>query len=193
MILLLLALSACGSRTKNEDQMALEFRNHYLEMQTIEGSAAICADYGERVYDYEIDFSWRDDGETVLTLTAPEEVAGMTARIAGGESYLLFDGEQLETGPLSPDGLSPIDCIPALLHYIFSGYIAECGRETLDGLECLRVQYRQPEAQRGSGLEALLWFALPDGALHRAELQQDGFTVLYVEISAWSADAAALP
>ena len=189
MIVLLLALCACGGG-KSEDELALEMRLYYLEIESCAGTMALTADYGARIYEYTLGFNWTQDGETVLTIEAPEELAGMTARAAAGETYLLFDEVQLETGPLSADGLSPMDALPAILNYIFTGYIAECGTEILDDVACLRVQYRAPEADRGSGLEAALWFDKTDYALRRAELQNDGFTVICADITDWSVTAA---
>lgn len=37
-------------------------------------------------------------GETVLTITAPENIAGVTARILEGETALEYDGMRVETG-----------------------------------------------------------------------------------------------
>ena len=53
--------------------------------------------------------------EALLTLTAPETVAGLTARIEEDEGWLEYDGAILETGELAPGGLTPMGAIPALL------------------------------------------------------------------------------
>lgn len=66
----------------------------------------LTADYGQRVYTYGIDLSWQREGETVLTITAPENVAGITARILEGETALEYDGMRVETGPLDGSGMS---------------------------------------------------------------------------------------
>lgn len=50
-----------------------------------------------------------------LVITAPEEVAGITATVENGQTFLKFDGVQLETGPLNADGLSPLDALPAFI------------------------------------------------------------------------------
>ena len=67
---------------------------------------SVTADYGQRVYEFELDAAVNGE-ETVLTVTAPELIAGVTARTAGTEGALEYDGVILETGALSRGGLSP--------------------------------------------------------------------------------------
>lgn len=186
MILLLLALCACGRAGGSEDALALEIRMDYLAMQTCSSSMDVIADYGQRVYECAMDVTWTRDGETTLSITAPEEIRGITAKIAAGETWLDFDGVRLETGALSPDGLSPVDCFPVLLDYATSGYIAHSDREKLGEIACLRVQYREPETAPGTGAEAVLWFDEETHALCRGELVYDGATVIQASIGTWS-------
>ena len=80
---LLLSLSACGGEGgRAADSRALELRGEYLSMDGCTAVLTVTADYGERVYAYEMELAWQREGETVLTLTAPEEVAGLTARLS---------------------------------------------------------------------------------------------------------------
>ena len=73
----------------------------------------LTADYGQRVYGYTVDFSETEKDGLSMVITAPENVAGVTARIADGQTALEYDGLQLETGPLNSYGLSPMDALPA--------------------------------------------------------------------------------
>lgn len=185
MILMLILLSACGGKEASGDALALKFRTEYLSMQSCEGTAEILSDYGERVYEYTLCFSWLKDGDMQLNITQPEDLAGITAKIAQGETLLEYEGARLETGPLTPGGLSPIDVIPAALDYMRDGYIAECGMEPLGERECLRLQFREPEQAAGQGTEAVLWLDKESGSLVRAEMMQEGFTVLHCQFSAF--------
>lgn len=187
MMTLVLSLSACGgSQEPGAEELALDIRAKYLEMTACTGHVALTADYGQRVYDYGVDFTWEREGETVLTLTAPENVAGISARIAQGETALEYDGMMVETGPLDGAGLSPVDAVPALLAYAREGFMAECALEDWDGEERLHITCRDPESSPGQGTEAQLWLEPDTGALLRGEVSADGATVIQGAFSAFS-------
>lgn len=192
MILPLLLLSACaGGRVSEAEELTNRARTAYLELTACSGSAGVTADYGLRVYDYALDFSYEREGATVLTLTAPENVAGVTATIAQGETGLEFDGVAVETGPVDPSGLSPLDAIPALLTYAREGYVAECALEGEEGREeTLHLICRDPEKGPGEGLECELWLDRESLALLRGELSQGGLTVIQCQFSNWSMTGA---
>lgn len=180
MMTLALLLTACGGGGDgNEAEKILaEVRGSYLEMTACTGHADLTADYGQRVYTYGVDFSWQREGETLLTLTAPEVVAGTTAHVAAGETALEYDGVMLETGPLDSAGLAPVDAVPALLSYAREGFAAECVLEETEEAQKLHVICRDPERDPGVGTEADLWFSPETGALLEGELSEDGFTVI---------------
>lgn len=188
MMILVLPLAACGGGGKGneaEEKLA-EVRGKYLEMTACSGHADLTADYGQRVYTYGIDFTWQREGETLLTLTAPEMVAGTVAHIAAGETALEYDGVMLETGPLNTEGLSPVDALPALLTYAREGFASECGMEENGEDQKLRVVCRDPEKEPGAGVEASLWFDPETGALLRGELSEEGVTVIQCQLSGFS-------
>jgi hypothetical protein len=182
MMTLVLPLAACGGGGGNEaEALALEVRSRYLEMTACAGHLELTADYGQRVYVYGVDLTWEKEGETCLTLTAPENVAGTVARIANGETVLEYDGVMVETGELDGAGLTPVDAVPALLTCAREGFLAECALEDWDGAQRLHVTSRDPEEEPGSGVETQLWFQPDTGALLRGEISSDGFTVVTCE------------
>lgn len=186
MMILAFPLAACGGKGENEAEEALNrIRGQYLEMTACSGHAELNADYGRRVYTYGLDFTWAGEGETLLTLTAPELIAGTTARIAAGETALEYDGVMMETGPLNAAGLTPVDAVPALLTYAREGFAAECALEGEEETR-LHVVCRDPQLQPGEGTEADLWFAPDTGALLRGELSDGGVTVIRCEISGFA-------
>jgi len=178
-LILLTGCSGGGQGTeRSAEELALNIRTEYLAMTACRASADITADYGQRVYEYSVDVLWQKGGETRLTITAPENIAGITARIQDGNSYLEYDGVSIETGVLSGTGLSPIEVVPAALNYILSGYIGECDFETVDERELLWFCCRDPEAQPGVGTEACFWFDPESHALAQAEILSDGYCVV---------------
>lgn len=176
-----LLLTGCGQGGGNEaEELALTIRGEYLALDSCAAQAAVTADYGQRVYQYELAAAVNGE-ETVLTLSAPETVAGLTARITGEESRLEFDGVAVETGPLDENGLNPVSAIPALLGAARSGYITGCALEE-EGT-CLRVDCGDPSGSPGSGTEMVLWFDAATHAIARGEISVDGFRVILCEFS----------
>lgn len=180
MIIPLLTGCSRGERggATDAEELALAIRTEYLAMTACSSTVDITADYGQRVYEYTLSISWQKDGETLLTVLAPETIAGVTARIQNGTGYLEFEGASLETGSILADGLSPIEAVPAILNYIFSGYIAECDFETVGESQQLWFCCRDPEASPGTGTEAAFWFDTESHALICAEVISDGYTVI---------------
>ena len=165
-----------GELTAEEE--ARQVRTEFLAASSCAGTAAVTADYGQRVYEFTLDFSWEKEGETVLTLTAPEEVAGLTARIAQGQTRLEFDGISLDTGELTGEGLTPMELVPALMEWTRTGFMAQCVYEDLNEVPALRVQFRDPDMKAGTGTECTAWFARTGHAPLRAELFWNGELVL---------------
>lgn len=170
------ALPGVGEPTPEEE--ARQLRTVYLAAKGCSGTVEVTADYGLRVYEFTLDFTWRRAGESVLTVTAPEELAGLTARIAEGEARLEFDGVSLGTGDLTGEGLTPMELLPGLMEYADEGYMAECVFEQLGEQETLRILFRDPEAAAGTGAECVQWFERGTHALVRCELSWNGELVL---------------
>ena len=180
-LMMTLLLAGCGQTGGNEaEELALTIRGEYLALDACSAQTAVTADYGQRVYEYELAVSV-DGEETVLTLSAPETVAGLTARLAGPDSFLECDGLSVETGPLDGDGLTPVSAVPALLEAARSGYITACALEEDGAL--LRVDCGDPAGSPGTGTEYALWFDAATHALTRGEISADGFRVILCEFS----------
>lgn len=181
LMMTLCLLAACGGEAgtgNNTDELALDIRADYLSMSGCTARMDVTADYGERVYTYTLDLSYQKDGDTTLAVVAPEEVAGVTARLSGEETFLEFDGVSLETGPLDDAGLSPLSAAPALLRCAREGFIAESALETVGESECLKVVCRDPEVQPGTGTEVSLWFDAGTHALKQGEILSDGARIV---------------
>ena len=171
-VLMMILLTGCKTTGVSEaEELALTIRGEYLAMDACTVQAAVTADYGQRVYEYEMAVSV-GGGETVLVLAAPETVAGLTARLTGKASVLEFDGVSVETGTLDDDGLTPVSALPALLETARSGYITACALEEEGAV--LRVDCGDPTSTPGAGTEYVLWFDAATHALTRGEISVDG-------------------
>ena len=185
MILLLALLCACGGGNADND-LVLSLREGFQNMDAWSGEMELTADYGQRVYDYSVSFTGSQEEGTTLTITAPEEAAGITAVAKEGQTWLDYDGVRLETGPLDPQGLSPMDALPALLTELETGTVAEVGTETDGDLSLLRLTLRDPEVTPGTGRETVFWFDKAQKTLLRAELRNDGATVVSCVFSSFT-------
>lgn len=176
-----LLLAGCGKAGVSEaEELALTIRGEYLAMNGCAAQAAITADYGQRVYQYEMAVAVNGE-ETTLTISAPETVAGLTARLTGEENLLEFDDISVETGPLDGSGLTPVSAVPALLEAARSGYITACALEE-DGT-LLRVDCGDPAGAPGTGTETVLWFDASTHILVKGEISVDGFRAIACELT----------
>ncbi len=179
MIGLLCLLGGCGGGGEpSADELALQIRGEYLSMEGFTAQVELTADYGERVYEYTLDAAYAREDELTLTLTAPESVAGVTAHVREGETFLEYDGVRVETGPLNAAGLTPMDALPALLAAVEEGYLAECSFLPVGETETLHLTVRDPEGEPGAGVEIQLWLDPAGHGLLRGEISQDGRTVV---------------
>lgn len=176
MLLLLTGCEAGGGGDEAQD-LALTIRAEYLALENWTANCTITADYGQRIYEYGVTAAQTGE-DLALTLTSPETVAGLTARISGENGLLEYDGASLETGPLDGDGLSPVSALPALLHAAKEGYM-----DSFSLNESLMVLCRDPEKKPGEGTETSLWFDPDSHALLRGEISQDGFMVIQCDFS----------
>ncbi len=121
--LCVLLLSGCAAR-QDAVQEAMDFRVRLLEAKACRFSAAVTADFGERVCDFSLDCVYApQENEASLTVTAPDSIAGITATVAGGEAEVAFDGLRLELGTLPGGRAVPLQ-LPRILGDAWAyGYI----------------------------------------------------------------------
>lgn len=185
-LMMLLALSACGGAREDDPQrQALALRTDYLAAEGCTAKLTVRADYGQRVYTYGVNVTVAG-GESVLTVTSPTELAGITARVTDGQSQLEYDGAVLETGPLSADGLTPLSAVPALLECARSGFMDSCTMERLGERDTLRMLCRDPEQPVGQGREVTLWFDPASRGLVKGEISVDGYRVILCEFESFT-------
>ena len=186
MMALLFCVGCGGQKIDEAEQLALDIRSQYLSMAGCTAVLEITADYGDRVFECGLKMDHTVGSDTVLTVVKPEILQGVTARLKNGNSYLEFDGLILDTGPLSPEGYSPIECIPFLLEQIQGGFISQWGMELLEEQECVRFTTGDPAGQTGEGTECEFWFDKESFALMKGELSVDGSSVLSCEVTEFS-------
>ncbi len=178
MTILLLLAGCAGAGGSKAETLAFAIQEEMAGATACTAEVSLTADYGERVYDYVLDLAAEGE-ETVLTLRAPETVAGITARLTEKDHVLEYDGLSLETGDLDGRGLTPISAVPVLLETARTGCFAACSLEE-EGKR-LRVDYQ--EAEGASGVETVLWFDTDTHALTAGEIRVEGWRSLRCEFA----------
>ena len=177
-LMMILLLSGCkGGGETTPETAALTLRDTYKDLAGWSSTVDITAEVGNKVFDFTLDASWEKEGETVLTITAPELLAGITARIADGETMLEYDGAGLSLGLLDGRGLTAVSAVPWVMEQIGSGYMAKCAWAG-ENKELLQITFRDPEAEANKGTEFRITFDRETLALNGAEVSVDGASVL---------------
>ena len=177
-LMMTLLLSGCksgGESTPEEEALAL--RDMYQNLAGWSSTVDITAEVGDKVFDFTLDAGWQREGETVLVITAPELLAGITARIVDGETVLEYDGAGLSLGLLDGKGLTAVSVVPWLMEQIGSGYMARCAWAG-ENKELLQITFRDPEAEASKGTEFRIAFDRETFVLNGAEVSVDGASVL---------------
>lgn len=179
-LMMALLLAGCGkSGAESPENLAARIRGEYLNLAGWKGNMDVTVEYEDRFFDFSLAVTWEREGETVLTITAPELVAGITARIVDGEGYLTYDGASLSTGPITGEGLTPMEAVPFLMEQVTTGYMARCA--LADGV--LTVLCRDPANAEGEGIECTLRFDADTHDILEMEAAWNGFTVLRAGIT----------
>ena len=183
-LMMTLLLCACtGERDDSPEQLAAAIRGEYLSLAAWQAEADVSVSYGDAVFRFSLSAAGEKDGETVLTVTAPDTVAGITARIRNGETLLEYDGAGLSLGLLDDSGLTPVSALPAVLLSLTEGYMARCAWQGEGESRVLLIQCRDPRVQEGKGTGFDLYLDPSTHALLRAEVSTDGVLVLTVRFN----------
>ena len=174
-LMMTLLLTGCGrSGDDSPENLAAQIRAEYLTLNKWSSSVELSVDYDEQVFGFTVDAVWERDGDTVITVTQPELIAGITARIRDGETILEYDGSGLSLGLLDLSGLTPVSAVPALMECITTGYMARCSWSGEGESRELVILCRDPNAAPQEGVEYTLYFNPITHALKRAEVSVNG-------------------
>ena len=177
MMTLCLLLASCGM-VENAIGDALKFREELREAGGCRFSAEVLTEIAGREYSFSMAAEYPTEGETKLTILAPETIAGITASVTDRNAILAFDGIALDFGRLDEAVTSPLYA-PVVFGQCWDTAYIDCGG--MDGEE-YRVTYRL-----GYGDEELIletWFS--DGAPVRCELYRESKMLLSARIGGFT-------
>ncbi len=155
LIVCCLFLGGCGKSGQSpEMKEALNFRFSLMEAGGCEFQAKVLADYGERVYEFDLTCRY-DSGEGAsLTVIAPEEIAGICANVSGDGTMVSFEDVQLEFGKLADGHVSPM-ALPWLLGRGWTGaYMETAARDGQQVLFTCLMGYDDEEVMMETWLDS---------------------------------------
>lgn len=184
---LALLLTGCGLGGEKPEELATAFRETYSQMTLFQAQAQVTADYGDRAYQYTVQCEGNAQSGS-LTVTEPESIAGAGTRWEDGQTCLDYEELTLETGQLSPDGLSPADAMPVILQTCVDGALLESGWEDWDEEgQVLYLLLQNPNAQQST---VALWVDPETYAMKQAEILWDGQMVIEFSFAAFTLETA---
>lgn len=158
-------------------QSALDFRAALLRAGGCGFTADVTANYGETAAKFTLDCSYDVQSGVTLTVTKPETIAGIGARVSGEDAALSFEGTELALEGLANGNLAPLAGALIAARAWAEGYIDAAGQEDA----YLRVTYLD-----GYGAKTLTvdtWFLKESSFPVRSEIAYDGETVLQIELT----------
>ena len=172
MISLCLLLTGCGGGEREESR---DLRERWRAAETVQAEAELICHYGDEVRTYTMSCDYTPQ-RAEITVTAPEELAGIAAVLDGGSLALRYDGVLLDAGIYSGTEISPFLAIPCAIRALGEGYLLEESRETVEEQACLRLCLEMT-GEDGEKTLYTLWLNEEDIPV-RGEITVDG-TVVY--------------
>ena len=171
----LVSVLLCGCRVESDTmQTVLDFRTELANAGGCSFTAAVEADYGDRVYSFTLDCRY-DGKDGYLTVVEPAELCDISAKVDGSSSELSFDGAVLEYGPLANGYVAPLS-VPWLLPSAWKGdYISSAG-QTDEGVLATYLKGYHDE-------ELVLRTLFSQGVPICAEVDSGGRRVLLIQIT----------
>lgn len=173
-LLLCTLLCGCGG---SETDRAVQDQYGAVETARLEAEVTSHTDTDSRTFTLLCNYDAA--GDAVTTVTAPRELAGLTAVASGPDMTLSCEGQQLPAGA-SAD-ICAANCLPYLLRALAEGYLLEQGSETLEDAACLRLTLDTTGAAGGKVLCAV-WLDEAGLFPRYAEFSQDGQVLLTVRL-----------
>ena len=173
----LFLLTACGESV----QTAENIQTQYARLAAADLAAKVTCHLGEESRTYELTCTVTKDGAST-TVTAPEELAGITATVTPDGLTVTYDGTAFSAGDLYD--VCPANCLPYLLNAVADGYLLEQSTEELHGVPCYRMAL-DTTAKSGEKVLCTVWIDRDTLIPRYAEFAQNDTVLLTAELTAF--------
>ena len=171
-LMLTLLLTACGGEEKKDPAAALQAE--YAAVASADMEADITCHYDNEVRQYTLLCAYTPES-SLVTVLAPEDLAGISAEVKAGELILRYDDISLDAVSYSAAAVSPVAVLPSLMEAAAAGYGTEVSEESLNERQCLRMSC---DLSEDLGTVYTTWFDQETLLPLRSEVCVDG-TVVY--------------
>jgi outer membrane lipoprotein-sorting protein len=130
--------SGCSGKS----DAAARVTEYYSGLSTMAVQAAVTAEYTDYAVDFELNFSYDSQGDSIVEVKKPVEIAGVKAVIEDDKTTLKYDGASLDIGIPEDTVISPAAVLPELLRVWSRGIVFEQGKENIGGTDCLLITYK---------------------------------------------------
>ena len=152
LVLVLLMALLCGCTEHRQDMDRAMALRGKLQKSTVAFSVDITADYGDKRHSFSMDCQCDAQGELQFSVTQPENISGITGKIAQNSGKLTFDDQILAFDILADGLISPVSAPWVMMETLRGGYLTACSQ---DG-ENLRVDIDDSYAENALHLEIWL-------------------------------------
>ena len=186
-LLLLCLLTGCGGTEEAAGQALERFR----QMESCSMEAVVKCEYASELREYTLRCDYVPEGESTVTVLAPERLAGLSAVFDGETASLRYEDLCLDAGTLGEGKLSPAAALPRLMDAAREGYPLEESREAYGGVDCLRLTL---ETESGEGkLYHTLYLDEASGTPVAAEISEDGSLIIRLQFTEFSFGGILVP
>ncbi len=172
LILTLFILCACAADNDGVSSLCKHLKN----LGDRKFTSHITAIFPSREVSFSLDYNYSKDGDDRVTVTAPEEIAGVAFSVSEENSTLEFDGVRLALGSLGREGASPLSAISDLLAVWKGGNYDEALDSDMFGEAAYLMIYKTDSDK--DELEYRTWFSKKDFSPLYAEIYSDGIRII---------------
>ena len=183
-MMMALLLGGCGAG-ETKEASAETLRQLYREMSGCTMEAVIRCDQEGAEWEGTLQCEYLPGGESTVEVISPELIAGVKAVVREEDWSLAYEGDILNTLPVTEEELSPAVCLPRLMDALREGWLLEENRESWGEKECLRLRVDQTGQGEGK-IISTLWLELTDGTPVYGEVALEEITLFTVEFTAFS-------
>lgn len=127
-LLVLSLFTGCSAKDDAMDR-AMTLRKQLLSGEECSFHTIITADYGDRLYTFEMDCTMDANGLLSFTVTQPDTICGITGTISDNGAALTFDNNILAFPMLADGQVTPVSGPWIFANTLKCGYLTGCSRE----------------------------------------------------------------